>query len=122
MPGHNIVHNALMLCVLSALVVACNSKLLQAKSAFHAGNYGDARIALTDLEVASASWSPPDRTVFALYRGMTCQAQGDMECARLWLYRAKSAVDAEPNRLDDGDRARLRLALESLGDGPRALP
>jgi hypothetical protein len=105
---------------LCTVFAGCNSKMLQAKSAFHAGNYGEARLALTELEPAIVNWSVQDRTVFALYRGMTCQAQGDLDCAHLWLYRAKSAVDAAPASLDETDRARLRLALESLGDGPRA--
>lgn len=59
-----------------------------------------------------------DRVRYALYRGLTHMALGDMESAERWLADAKSWVDRDPSLLDAGERGRLETAWVSIGHQP----
>lgn len=100
----------------------CISSFARGKDDFRAGRYGEARVRLESLETTQQAWDAADRAQYALIRGLTHQALGDTERARLWLYRAKTTSDADADALSAVDHERLRVALESLGEGPHTEP
>ena len=105
---------ALFALVLVGFVTACGGGLASAKSDFKKGRYGDAKEQLLALEPDVKDWGERRRAEYGLYRGLTHAALGDRAAAGVWLREAKAIEDAHPRTLNDDDRARLNLALESL--------
>lgn len=110
---------ALTAFLLAGLLAACGGGLANAKSDYKKGRYGEAKELLVALEPEVKDWGERRRAEYGLYRGLTHAALGDRAAAGVWLREAKAIEDAHPRTLNDDDRARLNLALESLaiGDG-----
>lgn len=107
--------------VLACALAACSSGLGGAKSAYRKGRFDEAKTELASLEAESKAWPASRRVEYALYRGLVHLSLGDRAAAGVWLREAKAAEDAHPGTLEEDDRARLRLALESL-DGAASPP
>ncbi|MBV9948422.1 MAG: hypothetical protein JOZ69_16340 [Myxococcales bacterium] len=91
----------------------CASALGPAEADFASGEYPRAQARLAALEPESRSWSDPDRAAYALYRGLSYAALGDVERAGRWLREARAIDDAHPGALPPSDRQRLAAGLES---------
>lgn len=102
--------------LLAVSLAACGGGLASAKSAYRKGRLDEAKSELVPLEKESGRWSPSRRSEYALYRGLVHLGLGDRGAAGVWLREAKAAEDAHPGLLDEDDRTRLRLALESLNE------
>jgi hypothetical protein len=104
-----------------ALAVAgCGGSFGGAKSAYRKGRLAEAKAELVALEDDSRGWSPERRVEYALYRGLVHLSVGDRAVAGLWLRETKAFEDAHPGTLEEDDRARLKLALDALGENDGA--
>ena len=106
---------AALVLLLACALAACTGGLGSAKSAYRKGRLDEAKTELVALEAESKAWAPSRRVEYALYRGLVHLALGDRGAAGVWLREAKAAEDAHPGTLEEDDKARLRLALESEG-------
>jgi hypothetical protein len=107
----------LALTVLASLSSACGGRLSEGRSEFDKGHYAAARQVLTAMD-HGGQWPVPERAQYALYRGLTCGALGDVGRASVWLREARSLEDAHPGALAADDDARLRAALQSYEVAP----
>ncbi len=106
------------LTLLLALPVAgCGGPLSDARTEFDRGHYPAARQALASME-RNGVWEVSERAAYALYRGLTCGALGDVPRARVWLGQARALRDAHPGALSPDDEARLHAALQTFEVGP----
>jgi hypothetical protein len=103
--------------VLALAVAACGGPLSDARTEFDRGHYVAARQVLASME-RTGVWEVPERAGYALYRGLTCGALGDVPRARVWLDQARTLRDAHPGALSADDEARLHAALQTYGVGP----
>ncbi len=103
-------------------LVACAGGLKGVKEDFRAGRLPEAKAKLVSLERESWDWSGPRRAEYALYRGLVHHALGDRALASYWLTEAKKFDEAYPGALDEDDKTRLRLALESLEGAAQGEP
>jgi hypothetical protein len=106
-----------LLCALYLLTSGCGGPLSDARTEFERGHYAAARQLLASME-RTGVWAVPERTGYALYRGLTCGALGDVPRARVWLSQARSLRDAHPDALSPDDDSRLRAALQTYEVGP----
>jgi hypothetical protein len=97
-----------------ALLVACGGALAEGKSQFRKGRYPEAKQTFLAAEQEMRSWDDGKRAEYALYRGLTHLALGDVAQAGVWLREAKAVEDAEPGSLTTEDYARLKEGLVSL--------
>jgi hypothetical protein len=102
---------------LAALVAlaGCAGPLARAEAQFTDGQYPAAKQALAALESESGSWNDASRAEYALYRGLTLSALGDLSRGAAWLRDAKEAEDARPGSLSPEDARRLAAALDAGG-------
>jgi hypothetical protein len=103
--------------VLLALASACGGPLSEGRSEFDKGHYAAARQALASMD-RPGRWGVPERAQYALYRGLTCGALGDLARARAWLHEARALEDAYPGSLPADDEQRLRAAMQSYEVAP----
>jgi len=105
--------------VLSLLLLsACGGALSEGKSDFIKGRYAEARDTFLAVEWESRSWSDARRAEYALYRGLTHGALGDVAAAGVWLREAKAIEDSSPGSLTTEDLSRLKVALKQLDATP----
>ena len=63
-------------------------------------------------------WAVPDRATYALYRGLSSGALGDVARARAFLLEARALEQAYPGSLPAEDDRRLRVALRTYEVAP----
>jgi hypothetical protein len=103
--------------LLALAVAGCGGPLSDARTEFDRGHYAAARQVLASME-RTGVWEVPERAGYALYRGLSCGALGDVPRARVWLAQARALRDAHPGALSPDDEARLRAALQTYEVGP----
>jgi hypothetical protein len=101
----------LLLCALP-LVFACASPLARGRAHFNAAEYPRAKIDFAQAERDYASMSTRERAEFALYRGLTLGALGDLAGRDAWLQLANEIETKRPGTLSPVDRARLKLGVD----------
>ena len=72
---------------LAALLLAlsaCGGPLSEGQSLFENGHYAEAKQRLASMEVPGRRWTVAERARFALYRGLTLGALGDLPRATAW--------------------------------------
>ena len=99
--------------ILAVGVCACGGPLADGESLFQKGHYAEAKQRLATLDVPGRRWRVPERAEYALYRGLTYGALGDVPRARGWLREAKTLHDAHPDALGRQDSLRLEAALDT---------
>ena len=101
------------LALLSLGVSACGGPLAQGEALFEKGHYAEAKQTLASMDVPGRRWRVPERARFALYRGLTLGALGDLARAREWLREAKEIEDGWPGALGKDDSRRLEAARDT---------
>jgi hypothetical protein len=106
--------------LLAAIASGCSPSLGSAIGAYEHGRYPEAMEELRAVEWEARPCRPRDganacdsgeRAVrFALYRGLTHLALGDLAAARFWLARVDRAVALNPATLSAEDASRLASA------------
>jgi hypothetical protein len=96
--------------------VGCASPLGHAKQLFRSAQYGEAKVALEQME--KEPLTDPQVLEYELYRGLVHHALGDVTRGAMWLNRAKIHNEQKPGLLGADDAARLRLGLEGLREAP----
>jgi hypothetical protein len=106
-----------LLATLVMILPACGGPLSEGQSEFDKGHYAAAKQALASMD-RPGHWGVPERAEYALYRGLTAGALGDVAHARAWLYEARALEDAYPGSLPSEDEERLRAALQTYEVAP----
>ncbi|HKQ70090.1 MAG TPA: hypothetical protein VJT73_12165 [Polyangiaceae bacterium] len=78
------------------------------------GRYAEAASTLREAERDAARWRGQKRARYALYRGLTHLALGDLPGTARWLGEAKRAADADPLLFSDEEAGRLASAWAHL--------
>jgi hypothetical protein len=104
------------------LASACGGAMGPALTAFEEGRHPDAMQEFRSLEPDSRDWSQGERARYALYRGLTHLACGDVRAADHWLSRAKRTWEHNPGVFDDQERGRMIAAWRTMGRMPGELP
>jgi hypothetical protein len=105
------------LVLLLAALPACGGSLAEGRSEFDEGHYAAARHVLAAMD-HPGKWGVPERAGYALYRGLSCGALGDVPRARAFLAEARALEDAYPGSLSPEDDHRLRAALQTYEVAP----
>jgi len=103
--------------LLTTVLSACSGPLSEGRSEFDKGHYAAARHVLTSMD-HPGKWGVPERAEYALYRGLSCGALGDVAHARAFLAEARALEDAYPGSLPAEDDHRLRAALQTYEMDP----
>jgi hypothetical protein len=82
-----------------------------AERSFAEGRYAAAKGEFAALEGASHRWSDAGRAAYAVDRGLTLLALGDLARARVWLGEAQAIARAHPGALSDRDARRMDIAV-----------
>jgi hypothetical protein len=69
---------------------------------------------LRAVESDACRWDPSDAARYALYRGLTHLALGDIAATRNWFDRVRRALDGDPTLLTGDDAGRLASASAHL--------
>ena len=94
-------------------LLGCASTFTSAKDDLRRGDAANARVKLVSVEADVAAWNEKDRAEYALERGVTHLSLGDRDAATLWLKKANDMVRADPQVLNEQNRARLKVSLET---------
>ena len=100
------------------LALGCAGPASRALEAFEEARYPAAAAEFRRIEPQSAGFDAPDFARYALYRGLSHLALGDVVAADRWLGVAKRLADDDPELFDDGERGRLMAAWRSMGRMP----
>lgn len=73
--------------------------------------------ALSSREREAAHYAPHRRAHYALYRGLTHLALGDLAQSEAWLSEARARWEQDPRCLSRDDAGKLSDAWSSLGKG-----
>lgn len=103
------------LCAL--VLVGCSSPLSEAIATLETGRPDQADFRFRALEPDLADLDCRERTRYALYRGLTHLALGDVVEADRWLSFAKAA-DRDGRVLSHAERGRLLAAWRTMGRMP----
>jgi hypothetical protein len=107
---------AVVLAVVAApLLVGCGGPLAEGVAEYDRARYPEALVALREAEPAGLRAATRTRVRYALYRGLTHFALGDLPAAHGWLARAHAACLADPALLDAEESGRLASAWAHLG-------
>jgi hypothetical protein len=98
--------------------VGCAGPLGNAVEHFEAGQLPDAAADFRRLEPRFPELAASERIEYALYRGLTHFALGDLAEAERWLAWVKHETDQDPRCLSDAERGRLLSAWRSMGHMP----
>ena len=100
--------------VLTATTLSgCASALARGESEFKSGRYPEAKQTFASLEAEALQWNDANRAEYALYRGLTLGALGDLAQASKWLHDAKTIEDAHPGSLTPDNARRMKVAIEA---------
>ncbi|MCK6533535.1 MAG: hypothetical protein L6Q84_11235 [Polyangiaceae bacterium] len=104
---------AVTLCLLAT---ACGGGgMSRARHAFDEGRHADAVDELRALEAQAAGFDSDDHARYALVRGLSHFACGDLRAAATWLAQARAAGAADPELFSVSERGRLDAAWRSMG-------
>jgi hypothetical protein len=99
-------------------LLGCSSNLSVAVEHLDAGRLPEAVQTLRAAEAELPGLPAKERLKYALYRGLTHFALGDVRAAERWLAPVKQALDRDPRSLSDAERGRLFSAWRSMGHMP----
>jgi hypothetical protein len=102
---------------LAVSALGCGGALAQGERQFDQGRYSDAKRTFAGIESASRRWDRRQRAEYALYRGLTFDALGDVLRALAWLREAQAGEGARPGTLRPAEARRLGVAIDGLGPG-----
>ena len=108
---------ALLLLALVGSSAGCVGALARGERQFDQGRYSEAKRTFALLEAQSRGWDRRRRTEYALYRGLTFDALGDVPRALTWLRQAQAGESARPGTLRPDDARRVGVAVDGLGPG-----
>ena len=91
----------------------CAGPLAQGEAEFKNGRYPEAKQTFASLETEEVHWDNATRAEYALYRGLTLGALGDVAQASVWLHKAKTIEDAHPGSLTPDGARRMKVAIEA---------
>lgn len=91
----------------------CGGALAEGEAEFRQAQYPAAKQTFAALEVEMRSGDDAARAEYALYRGLTFAALGDVSRAVLWLREARALEDARAGTLRADDARRLTVAIEA---------
>ena len=104
-----------MVLVAALAGVGCAGGLADAKRQFDQGLYPEAKATFASLERESTQWDRRRRAQYALYRGLTFDALGDVARAASWLRQAQASESGRPGTLPPDDvRRRYYRSLSNL--------
>jgi hypothetical protein len=101
---------------------ACAGPLSPGEAAFRGGDYPRANSELVALEDRAHAWTSGQRAEYALYRGLTLAALGDVPRAEPWLEQAMGLEDESPGSLSPDDARRLETAWQAWCAGCTPAP
>jgi hypothetical protein len=101
---------ALALCTLLT-TSACGTTMRSVRGAFDQGDYPLAKSRIA--EVREPAPTDSSYASYSLYRGLICGALGDVSCAKIFLGRAEEAQHRMPSSLDEDEKRRLQVGLET---------
>jgi len=104
---------SVLLVTLMATLSACAGPLARGEAEFKGGRYPEAKQTFASLEGQESRWNDATRAEYALYRGLTLGALGDVAQAAVWLHKAKTIEDAHPGSLAPDDARRMKVAIEA---------
>lgn len=109
-----------MLLVGLPLLVGCHSALDDAMAAYEDARYPSAAALFrgAEAQLETAELSRRDFARYALYRGLTHLALGDLQAARRWVGYAKQRADHDPLTFTNRERGALLAAWRSMGYMP----
>lgn len=96
----------------------CHSALDEAMAAYVDARYPTAAAQFRAAEPSARTLPADDFASYALYRGLTHLALGDVRAAARWVGYAKQCADRDPNLFGDQDRGALLAAWRSMGHMP----
>jgi hypothetical protein len=99
--------------ILAATLTGCASALARGESEFKSGRYPEAKETFASLEAEEVHWDDASQAEYALYRGLTLGALGDLTQAAGWLKKAKTIEDAHPGSLTADNARRMKVAIEA---------
>jgi hypothetical protein len=102
--------------VLFALCGCGGSAVSRGAEYYSEGRYIDAAQVFEHGESHLAQYGAPEQAQYALYRGSTLLALGDLEQARHWLHYGSAIVARHGDALTERERAALAKALARFGD------
>jgi hypothetical protein len=82
--------------------------------AYEHARYPEALDELRATECAAAGWGKREAARYALYRGLSHWALGDLRATHWWLDRATHAIAVDPALLSGDETARHASALAHL--------
>jgi hypothetical protein len=94
-----------------ALMTGCLGTLEPMKGAFDRADYPDAKTKM--LAIEEPRLNAKDHVEYMLYRGLIHGALGDTDSARVWLGKAKAALQLAPDALSPEDKMRLETGLRT---------
>jgi hypothetical protein len=99
---------------LALCVAACAPSLGGAVRAYEHGRYAEAMEELRAVEMDACRATNSDATRYALYRGLTHFALGDLAATRAWFGPIERAVATHPELLSSDETQRLASARAHL--------
>ncbi|MBI3204069.1 MAG: hypothetical protein IT377_34405 [Polyangiaceae bacterium] len=98
------------------LATACGGGgLSRARHAFDEGRHADAVDELRALDSEAQGLDADEHARYALIRGLSHFACGDLRAAATWLAQARAAAAADPSLFSVSERGRLDAAWRSMG-------
>jgi hypothetical protein len=110
--------NLAALPTLTALLLGCGSPLSLAVHELETGRPDEADVRFRALEAEFSEFDGPERLRYALYRGLTHLALGDVREAERWIDFAKRAADRDVRAFSNAERGRLLAAWRTMGRMP----
>jgi hypothetical protein len=100
------------------LLLGCSTPLSLAVQDLETGRPDEADLRFRALERDFCDLEDAERLRYALYRGLTHLALGDVREAERWLDFAKSAADRDAQAFSNAERGRLLAAWRTMGRMP----
>jgi hypothetical protein len=94
--------------------VGCAPSIGGAVRTYEHARYPEAMEELRAVETDVCRWNPSDAARYALYRGLTHLALGDLAATRLWFGRVRRAIAGDPTLLTGDDAGRFASASAHL--------
>jgi len=99
---------------MALFAVGCTPSFSGAVRAYEHGRYAEAMEELRAVEADACRGNNSDATRYALYRGLTHFALGDLAATRAWFAPIERAVAAQPELLSNDETHRLAAARAHL--------
>ena len=96
------------------VMTGCGSSISDAVRSYEHARYPEALDELSASEADASAWAPREATRYALYRGLSHWALGDLCATRSWLARVERSLARDPSLLTAEETARLASARAHL--------